>query len=86
MKQCGVKIKHRPLFELSFLCTFTFEQVAELTQKLSWSRGTFIFSALLTEKKYWLKFLHYQTRLFVLDFFLNACCVSRLIKRTESYH
>lgn len=84
MKQCGVKIKHRPLFELSFLCTFTFEQVAELTQKLSWSRGAFIFSTLLTEKKYWLKFLHYQTRLFVLDFFLNACCVSRLIKRTES--
>ena len=80
------KKKHRPLFELLFLCTFTFEQVAELTQKLSWSRGAFIFSALLTEKKYWLKFLHYQTRLFVLDFFLNACCVSRLIKRTESYH
>ena len=35
MKQCGVKKKHRPLFELPFLCTFTFEQVAELTQKLS---------------------------------------------------
>lgn len=71
MKQCGVKKKHRPLFELSFLCTFTFtfEQVAELTQKLSWSRWAFFFSALLTEKKYWLKFLHYQTRLFVLDFF-----------------
>ena len=61
------KKKHRPLFELLFLCTFTFEQVAELTQKLSWSRGAL--SALLTEQKYWLKFLHYQTRLFVLDFF-----------------
>ena len=50
-KQCGAKKKHRLIFECLFLCTFTFEQVAEFTQKLSYSRCPFIFSALLTEKK-----------------------------------
>lgn len=87
MKQCGVKKKHRPLFELSFLCTFTFEQVAELTQKLSWSRGAFIFSALLTEKKVLVEVSSLSNKTIRFRFFfLNACCVSRLIKRTESYH
>ena len=45
------KKKPRLLFKLLFLCTFTFEQVAELTHKFSYSRGPFIFWALLAEKK-----------------------------------
>ena len=81
MKQCGVK-KTSSTFRTFVFVYFYFFTVAKLTQKLSYSRGAFIFSTLLTEKKCSLKFLHYQTRLLVIDFFLK--CLLRLSANSKN--
>ena len=88
MKQCGVKKKTSSTFRTFVFVYFYFYFWAgrwAYSETLLESLGILFFGT-LNWKKVLVEVSSLPNKTIRFRFFLNACCVSRLIKRTESYH
>ena len=69
MKQCGVKKKTSSTFRTFVFVYFYFWAGRWAYSEALLESWRIHFFGILQKKKYSLNFLHYQTRLFVIDFF-----------------